>query len=209
MAMAGSGGHRLSLRFEAAVSRLPETWMRPYRAVAAALVAALSLAACSSSPSLDPRTWFAKDATPPAKAREEPGVDARLRALGSAVSGRVFVRESGDLLVVRVVMQSTRPGAHRVVFHDTGNCTSPNGFSAGAPWSPPGARVSPARLLPEAYASTEGDVNLVARIRGVRMGDLLNRSVLVYEGLDAEPLKPEVPNNVVACGVFTPSTSLF
>lgn len=175
----------------------------------AALAAAALLSACSSTASLDPRTWFAKDSTPGPKAREEPGVEARLKDLRAGVSGAVYVRESGDLLIVRVVMQTDRSGTYRVVFHDTPNCSSPNAFSAGAPWSPPGASAPPGRLLPAAYAGTDGNVNLVARVRGARMGDLEKRSVLVYHGDDTTPPKPDVPNNVVACGTFTRSTSLF
>jgi hypothetical protein len=54
-------------------------------------------------------------------------------------------------------------------------------------------------------------VLMTARLKGVRMGDggMLNRGVLVYEGNDAVPPKPGVPNNVVACGAFVRSTTLF
>ena len=180
-----------------------------HRARYAALAAAVLLSACSSTASMDPRTWFAKDATPAPKAREEPGVEARLKDMGAGVSGAVYVRESGDLLVVRLVMQTDRPGTYRVVFHANGNCSSPNAFSAGAPWSPPGATASPGRLVPPAYAGTDGNVTLVARIRGVRMGDLDKRGVLIYRGDDTTPPQPDVPNNVVACGVFTRATALF
>jgi len=187
-----------------------ETRMPVLRPCLAVLATALLLSACSStSTSLDPRTWFAKDSTPAPKVREEPGVDARLKDMGSGVSGTVYVRESGDLLVVRVVMQTDRAGTYRVVFHANPNCSSPNAFSAGAPWSPPGASAPPGRLVPAAYAGTDGNVNLVARIRGVRMGDLEKRSVLVYHGDDTTPPRPDVPNNVVACGVFARSTVLF
>ena len=183
--------------------------MPSQRACFAALAAALLLSACSTTTSLDPRTWFAKDTTPAPKVAEVPGVEARLKDMRSGVSGTVYVRESGDLLVVRVVMQTDRSGTYRVVFHDNPNCSSPNAFSAGAPWSPPGASAPPGRLVPAAYAGTDGNVNLVARIRGVRMGDLEKRSVLVFEGDDTTPPRPDVPNNVVACGVFTRSTTLF
>jgi Cu/Zn superoxide dismutase len=187
----------------------PEIRMPSQRACFAALAAALLLSACSTTTSLDPRTWFAKDTTPAPKVAEVPGVEARLKDMRSGVSGTVYVRESGDLLVVRVVMQTDRSGTYRVVFHDNPNCSSPNAFSAGAPWSPPGASAPPGRLVPAAYAGTDGNVNLVARIRGVRMGDLEKRSVLVFEGDDTTPPRPDVPNNVVACGVFTRSTTLF
>lgn len=169
------------------------------------------LGACSSTPSLDPRRWFGRDDTPNPAVREVPGVEARLRGVGSAAGGSVRVRESGDLLVVLVVLEGVRPGAYRVVFHENGNCSSPNGFSAGPAWAPPGAKDPATRLVPELNASTEGGGQLTARLRGVRMGDggMLNRGVLVYEGSAATPPRPGVPNNVVACGVFVKSVSLF
>jgi hypothetical protein len=182
----------------------------PSARTVAALVLALALAGCSGSRSLDPRTWFAKDTTPGPIAREVPGVDARLRPVGSAISGVVRARESGDLLVVRVEIHNSKPGTlHRVVFHANGNCTSPNGFSAGAPWSPPGWKDPPQRLVPDVFTNSDGLGILTARVRGVRLGDLENRGVLVYEGGFTEAPRPGVPNNVTGCGVFERSASVF
>jgi Cu/Zn superoxide dismutase len=178
-----------------------------------AIVAGATLLASCSSASLDPRRWFSKEETPAAKAREVPGVEAPLASRRSPVTGKVNVRESGELLVVQVQLGNGKPGTtYRVVFHANGNCTSPNAFSAGEPWSPPGAKDAPARLLPEIRTNSEGLGLMTARLRGVRIGGdtgLLNRSVLVYEGTTIETPKPDVPNNVVACGVFVRSSSLF
>jgi len=172
---------------------------------------ALLASACSTTPSWDPRRWFSRDETPAAAPREMPGAEARLRGIGSAANGLVRVRETADLLIVQVEMAGVTTGTYRVVFHETPNCSSPNGFSAGAPWASPGARTSAAQLIPLMNVNTEGRGELVARLRGVRMGDggMLNRSVLIYEGAAIEPVKPSVPNNVVACGVFVKATSLF
>jgi hypothetical protein len=175
----------------------------------AGLAAALLLAACSSTSSWNPRNWFAKDETPAPKSRELPGVDARLRSVNSAVQGTIRLRESGDLLVVSVDLANGRPGPYRVVLHANGNCSSPNGFSAGAPWSPPGWKESPLQLIPEATANINGAVQLLARVKGVRLGDAGSRSVLVYEGTAPQVPQPDVRNNVVACGVFEPSKTLF
>ena len=182
------------------------------RSIAAALAAALLLAACGSMPSLDPRRWFGRDETPKPAAREVPGVDAPLRALGSSLTGTVRVRESGELLIVMVSVSGLKPGGtYRVVFHENGNCSSPNGFSAGAQWTPPGTRDAATRVVPLLHASTEGTALLTARLRGLRMGEggMTNRGVLVYEGTEAETPRPSVPNNVVACGAFAKATSLF
>jgi Cu/Zn superoxide dismutase len=188
--------------------------MPPLRSLVATLAAACTLAACGSKPTLDPRTWFSRgEATPPAASRENPGFDARLVSKNSTVTGIVRARESGDLLLVRVELVNAKGGTvYRAVFHDNGNCSSPNGFSAGAPWSPPGAKEPPARLIPDIYPNSSGNAILTARLRGVRLGGadgLGKRSVLVYEGPDTAPPKPDVPNNVVACGVFVPATILF
>jgi Cu/Zn superoxide dismutase len=186
--------------------------MRLVQSLAAAVVVPVVLAACAGSGqrTLDPRTWFSRDTTPGPAVREVPGVDARLASLGSAVTGVVRARESGDLLVVRIELTNSKPGtAHRVVLHANGNCSSPNGFSAGAPWSPPGWKDQPSRLVPDVYTNSEGNGILTARVRGVRLGDLEKRGVLVYEGGFTEPPRPSVSNNVVACGVFERATSLF
>lgn len=180
------------------------------RSLALALPLALMLAGCSSTATWNPRTWFAKDETPSPKAREVPGVDARLRGVNnSAVTGTVRMRESGDLLVVFVDLQAGVPGPYRVVLHSNNNCSSPNGFSAGAPWSPPGWKESPMRLVPEITANVNGLGQLTARVRGVRLGDAVTRSVLVYRGTTPQVPQPDVRNNVVACGAFEPATQLF
>lgn len=177
------------------------------------LVTAIALlaSACSTTPSWDPRRWFGGDDKAAAPPREVPGAEARLRGIGSAANGLVRVRETADFLIVQVEIAGVTTGSYRVVFHETPNCSSPNAFSAGAPWPSPGARASATQLIPLMNVNTEGRGDLVARLRGVRMGDaaMLNRSVLVYEGTTIGPLKPSVPNNVVACGVFVKSTSLF
>lgn len=183
--------------------------MHPARTILATLAAALLVGACSSTPSMDPRKWFAKDDTPAPKSREVPGVEARLRSINSSVVGIVRLRESGDLLVVGAELANASPGPYRIVLHATGNCSSPNGFSAGAPWSPPGWKDAPTRLVPEVTANSSGNVLLTARVKGVRLGDALNRGVLVYAGTTPQVPQPDVRNNVVACGVFVPSTALF
>jgi Cu/Zn superoxide dismutase len=178
--------------------------------LAALLIITLALGACSTTPSWDPRKWFSKEEAPAPQARETPGVEARLQAINSAVSGSVRVRESGDLLMIAVDLANLSPGPYRVVLHATGNCNSPNGFSAGAPWSPPGWKDPATRLVPEVYGSGSGSIGeLLARVRGVRLGDALNRGVLVYQGTTPQIPQPGVPNNVVACGVFVPSKTLF
>lgn len=183
--------------------------MHRYRSFAAGLSALLVLGACSSTSSWDPRRWFSREETPAPKAREVPGIDARVKAINASIVATIRMRESGELLVVTVDLANGRPGPYRVVLHANGNCSSPNGFSAGPPWSPPGWKESALRLIPELTVNSSGNGQLTARIRGVRLGDAVNRSVLIYEGLTPQVPQPDVANNVVGCGTFAQSTTLF
>ena len=51
----------------------------------------------------------------------------------------VVGRASNQGTSLSVYFANVNPGRYRVAIHAQGNCTSPNGFSAGAPWVPPGA----------------------------------------------------------------------
>jgi Cu/Zn superoxide dismutase len=200
--------HEVRIPYDCTIS---ERSMSSFLRLSVVTLAVAWLATACTTQSWDPRRWFSRDETPKPAVREVPGVEARLRGIGSAASGMVRVRESGELLIVYVELGGVKPGTYRVVFHETGNCSSPSCFSAGAPWSAPGARVSATQLVPVLNANTEGRGELVARLRGVRMGEggMVNRGVLVYEGMTAVPPKPDEPNNVVACGAFVKSTFLF
>src|SRR5690349_8966982 len=68
------------------------------------------------------------------------GQVAPLRPIGgSAIFGKIRVIDRGDGASVLVSMMNVPPGAYRIAFNETPNCSSPNGFSAGAPWAPAGA----------------------------------------------------------------------
>jgi hypothetical protein len=182
------------------------------RSTLVTLAVALLTGACgTTTSSWDPRRWFGRDEAPAAAPREVPGAEARLRGIGSAASGIVRVRETAEFMLVQVDLTGVSTGTYRVVFHERANCSSPNAFSAGAPWAAPGSRTPATQLIPLMNVSANGRGDLVARLRGVRMGDggMVDRSVLVYEGTAVEPLRPDVRNNVVACGVFVKATSLF
>jgi len=160
----------------------------------AAIVIACFAAGCSSNPS-----------SPPAS----PGLVANLRGLGSAVSGKVSVRDRGDGVTLLVSAVNLPPGGYSVAFHANGNCSSPNGYSAGPIiWPPPGA---PQRSIPMFTNSLEGNTESQTHVAGIHtVGEngLAGRSVIVYGGLIADA-QPGVPNNRYACGVFEPATTLF
>jgi Cu/Zn superoxide dismutase len=163
----------------------------------AALAAALLAAACSSTatgPLEAP-----KGATP------VPGVEAVLIPKnGSAAQGDVKIMQRADVLWVLVSLNNLVPGPYRVVVHERDNCSSPNAFSAGRAWAPPGDPRNPAELLPVVSVGAQAHGQMTYRLHGVKLSgpdSLEGRSILVYAGsATPPPLAPDVPNQVVLCG---------
>ena len=166
--------------------------------VVLALALAGGLAACKTADEATPR------GSPTASA-----VGARLAPIGgSAARGSVAFRpyEGGVTMVAN--FGGVGAGSHRVAIHMNANCTSPNGFSAGAPMLLPGS--SAPVVVTIRTEGSEGTVSTVTRIAGVAMAALDGKSVVVHHGmvgsLDA---RPNVPNGRLACGSIGPVQALF
>ena len=102
-------------------------------------------------------------------------------------------------------------GGHRVAIHMNANCTSPNGFSAGAPMLLPGS--SAPVVVSVRTEGSEGTVATVTRIPGLAIdgaAGIDGKSVVVHEGvagsLDA---RPGIANGRLACGLIGPMQVLF
>jgi len=128
---------------------------------------------------------------------------------GAAIEGSVVLqrRDNGATLVVH--MTGGAPGVYRVVIHATGNCSSRNGFSAGAPWIPPGG----APIVVSMATNSEGTATMSTRIAGLALegpAGVFGKSVVIHGGavgpLDA---KPDVPNGRIACAVIGAAPSMF
>ena len=172
--------------------------LRPRRAAIAAwaLIAVAAVSGCRS----------AGEAVPDTITIGGQGVGARLGPVGgSAMIGAVtFTQRDGHVAVLANLGNASPGREYRVVVHATGNCTSPNGFSAGPPWTPPGVTPDPRRVL--VTTNTEGTGLVSARLPGWRVegpDGIRGRSVVIHEGaigsLEAEP---GVRNNRMACGVI-------
>jgi Cu/Zn superoxide dismutase len=173
--------------------------MHPYRVVALAFVTAL-VTGCSTTKSGDvpPSNEQAK--------KVDMGQLAVLRPIGgSAVQGKVRVIDRGDGATVLISGMSFPQGPYRLAFHERGNCTSPNGFSAGAPWAPAASGKRPQDLVPVQYANSENRVETEVRIPNLHANGtdgVAGRSVVLYAGKDVPEIRPNVPNDAIACGVF-------
>ena len=167
-------------------------------ALAVALLTAF-VGGCSTTPSGEP-------ATNEQAKKVDMGQQAVLRPIGgSAVQGKVRVIDRGDGAVVLISGMSFPLGPYRLAFHERGNCTSPNGFSAGAPWAPAATGKPPQDLVPVQYANSENRVETELRIPKLHANGpdgVAGRSVVLYAGNAVTEIRPNVPNAAIACGVF-------
>jgi Cu/Zn superoxide dismutase len=173
--------------------------MYPNRLVVAVPFIVALVAGCSTTRSAEsPANEQAK--------KVEMGQQAVLRPIGgSAVQGKVRVIDRGDGAVVLISGTSFPLGPYRLAFHERGNCTSPNGFSAGAPWAPAAAGKAPKDLMPVQYANSENRVETELRIPKLHANGpdgVAGRSVVLYAGNEVTEIRPNVPNAAIACGVF-------
>jgi len=141
-----------------------------------------------------------------------PGLDARLRGVGSAASGMVRVMDRGDGVTLTLNLTNLPPGTYRLAFHAKGNCNSPNLFSAGPAWAPAGAKKSATELIPAFAVSGEGGAVFTTHIRDVRADgsdDLRRRTVVLHAGETIGAAFPGERNNRIACGVLDSIKPIF
>jgi len=137
------------------------------------------------------------------------GLVAPLRSLGSAVFGKVRVVDRGDGVEVLVSAANMPTGEYRVAFHQNGNCSSSNGFSAGPAWAPAGRQ--PTTLTPP-LVNVDGNTEASLHVSGVHTSGengLAGRSVILYMGRTIPVIVPGVNNSALACGVFEPAQVWF
>jgi Cu/Zn superoxide dismutase len=148
-----------------------------------------------------------KDNEPPG------GLVAQLGGPSSAAKGAVHIFDYRDGIQVQLSMSNLLPGAYRIAIHEVGNCKSPNLFSAGPAWAPPGWTKPAGELLPSFTVSESGNQNqYVAFVKGVRAegpGGLRGKSVVVHYGDLVGEAFPGQPNNRMACGVLESNKASF
>ena len=172
------------------------------RVLLAGTLAAALIAGCASTK--DP-------AAPKAASAEMTIAEARFRQIGGmSMTGAAILHEYDGGVQMKVNFNGPGPGQYRVMIHANGNCTSPNGFSAGAPWAPPGVP-----LAEEGYPFIKSDdsASVVVRLPGYRLdgpNGVAGRSVVVHASARGTIVAlPDVPNDRIGCGVIgKPSRTL-
>ena len=137
-----------------------------------------------------------------------PGLNASLKGIGSAANGNVALQQFPNYVALNLSMYGAPVGRYRLVIHTNPNCSSPNGFTAGPPWDPPGVTPPLPQQIPVFYMQNDNSTELSVRLVGVTLegpNSLLGRSIIIHAGAEG-PLTavPDVRNNRVACGIIGP-----
>jgi superoxide dismutase, Cu-Zn family len=141
---------------------------------------------------------------------------ARLTPLGqSGVSGLMILREQDGAVVIEGEVSGLTPKAqHGFHIHEEGDCSSPDGSSAGPHFNPQGAphgapHDSVAHLgdLGNIEADTQGVARVTVSRPGVTLSPgangIVGRSIIVHQ--TADDLKSQPTGNAggrIACGVI-------
>lgn len=170
----------------------------------------LALAGCGGSASQRTEKTGTEAAAPAGRT-----ATATLRPTsGSHVSGTVtFTEEEGGLRVFAMISGLT-PGPHGFHIHENGDCSAPDGSSAGGHFNPTGMPHGG----PDAAQHHAGDLgNIVADqggighyeqiVHGITLDDgptsIVGRAVVVHEGADDLTSQPSGNAGArVACGVI-------
>lgn len=132
----------------------------------------------------------------------------------SGVSGWATFTSDGGRVVMKVEVEGLTPGPHAIHLHETGDCSDPQGKSAGGHWNPThedhgewGAAPFHHGDIGNLEADTDGRATLtfesdVWTIGGGGAGDIVGRAVIVHEKADDFTTQPTgAAGGRVACGV--------
>lgn len=133
---------------------------------------------------------------------------------GNKVSGTVTFVQSGDKLKVFAEVSGLTPGLHGFHIHEKGDCSAPDGTSAGGHFNPTSKpHGNPERGdhhhgdMVQLVADDKGNARQVSYIEGSTLGDgpnnIIGRSVIVHAAVDDYKTQPTGNSGArQACGVI-------
>jgi Cu-Zn family superoxide dismutase len=136
---------------------------------------------------------------------------------GHKVAGTVNFTQRGDKVMVEARVTGLTPGLHGFHIHERGNCTAPDGSSAG-PHFNPGASAHGGTEGPRhggdlgnVTANADGIAEYRVEVSGISLGSgddsIIGRSVIVHE--KADDLRSQPAGNAgarLACGLISKSS---
>jgi Cu-Zn family superoxide dismutase len=133
---------------------------------------------------------------------------------GNKASGTVTFVQSGDKLKVFAEISGLTPGLHGFHIHEKGDCSAPDGTSAGGHFNPSGKpHGDPAHAdhhagdLTQLVADANGVARQVSYVEGPTLadgpGNIIGRSVIIHAAPDDYKTQPTGNSGArQACGVI-------
>jgi superoxide dismutase, Cu-Zn family len=144
-----------------------------------------------------------------------PGAIASLKPTqGNSASATVNFRQEKSGVLITAEAQGLVPGLHGFHIHEKGDCSAPDGTSAGGHFNPTGQPHGDPRKpehhagdIPMLEADANGNARLEARLEGLAIGsgptDIVGRSVIIHAAPDDLHTQPTGNSGArVACGVI-------
>ncbi len=144
-----------------------------------------------------------------------PGAEALLQPTkGSTASGTMTFVQQGGMVLISGRFTGLTPGAHGFHIHEKGDCSAPDGTSAGGHFNPLGKRHGDlsraehhAGDLPMVVAGANGQARFEALMDGITLnngpGNILGRGIVIHARPDDFTTQPTGNSGGrVACGVI-------
>jgi Cu-Zn family superoxide dismutase len=141
---------------------------------------------------------------------------------GHSVSGTVNFTQKGDLVLVEAKVNGLKPNAvSGIHIHEKGNCSAPDGSSAGGHFNPsgsrhggPGGAVRHGGDLGNLRADANGYAQISIEVSGISLGtdpnSVTGRAVIVHAGADDFKTQPSGNSGArVACGLISKNPDKF
>jgi len=134
---------------------------------------------------------------------------------GNTAAGTMTFAQQDDKVLIRGQFTGLTPGAHGFHIHDKGDCSAPDGTSAGGHFNPfakhhgdPARPDHHAGDLPMLVAGADGQARFEALMDGISLevgpGNILGRGVVIHAQPDDFTTQPAGNSGPrVACGVIT------
>jgi Cu-Zn family superoxide dismutase len=135
---------------------------------------------------------------------------------GSQVGGTVNFTQKGETVIVEAKITGLTPGQHGFHIHEKGNCTAPDGSSAGPHFNPGGTAHGGLEAprhggdLGNLTADSTGTANYRAQVHGISLGtgadSIIGRAVIVHEKPDDLKTQPSGNSGArLGCGLISKS----
>lgn len=200
--------------------------MRTFMRIAAPAAVAALAAGCSGAPR-EGASASASPSQPPVMTQASPSAAAPMAGAaagsataalsptqGSTVRGTVTFEPAGDGLRVTAHIEGLTPGDHGFHLHQNGDCSAPDGSSAGDHWNPtqqphgaPDAAQHHAGDLGNITADASGMAHVDKTVAGIGLSgtqSVIGHAVIVHG--KADDLKTQPSGNAgprLACGVVS------